>query len=426
VAARLRLKAMSLFVAVSFAATPVLAGAGPSLLFDPATGEVVSQDRAGEPWYPASLTKLMTAYVIFHKLKRGEMQLDQKLTVSELASSQPPSKVGMKSGTTITVDLALQMLLVYSANDMAYVLAEGASGTYQNFAKLMNAESARLGMTATHYANPNGLFDARQVTSARDIGMLATALLRDFPEHAHYFSQAAVSLGKRQLRNRNALLRQMKTADGMKTGFVCSSGFNLVASATDNGRKLIAIVLGASGGRERADLAEMMLTSGFAKPPQPQQMRIGAIANTQLGALVPADLTQIVCRGKPTPVAKASTLAGWGVSFGSYDKPATADMALRGRLLGVRDLIQESTSGVVKVPGANGFNAMVWNLDQASSLSVCTAFKKQNSYCDVMTPESFASIAALARATEERIQPAASQGDVAPPKKKKARRKKKR
>jgi D-alanyl-D-alanine carboxypeptidase len=333
----------------------------------------------------------------------------------------------MRPGTTVSVDLALQMLLVYSANDMAYVLAEGSSGTYQNFVKLMNGEAKRLGMTATHYANPNGLFDPRQVTSARDIGMLASALLRDYPERTHYFSQAAVSLGKRQLRNRNALLRQMKTADGMKTGFVCNSGFNLVASATENGRKLIAIVLGASGGKERADLAEMMLTSGFAKPPQPQQIRLSAIANTQLGALVPADLTQVVCRGKPTPIAKASVLAGWGVSFGSYEQPTTADMALRGRLLGVRDLVQESTSGVVKVPGANGFNAMVWNLDQASSLSVCEAFKKQNDRCDVMTPESFASIAALARATEERIQPAASQGDVAaPPPKKKTRKKKKR
>ncbi|MGE0005512.1 MAG: D-alanyl-D-alanine carboxypeptidase family protein [Parvibaculaceae bacterium] len=405
------------------AATPALAG--PSLLFDPATGEVISQDRAGEAWYPASLSKLMTAYVVFQKLRRGEMRLDQKLTVSALASSQPASKIGMKAGTDITVDLALQMLLVYSANDMAYVLAEGAGGTYQNFAKLMNAEAARLGMTATHYANPNGLFDPRQVTSARDIGILASALLRDFPERAHYFSQAAISLGKRKLLNRNSLLRKMKTADGMKTGFICSSGYNLVASATENGRKLIAIVLGASSGRERADLAEMMLSSGFAKLPQPQHMRLSAIANTRLGALVPADLTQIVCKGKPTAVAKASNLTGWGVSFGSYDKPATADMALRGRLLGVRDLIEESVSGVVKVPGANGFNAMVWNLDQAASLSVCAAFKKQNSYCDVMTPESFASIAALARATEERIQPAASQGDVGPPKKKKARRKKK-
>jgi hypothetical protein len=228
--------------------------------------------------------------------------------------------------------------------------------------------------------------------------------------------------------NRNKLLRQMKTADGMKTGFVCSSGFNLVASASENGRKLIAVVLGASGGKERADIAEMMLTSGFAKPPQPQQMRLNAIPNTQLGTLVPADLTQVVCRGKSTPVAKATELAGWGVSFGSYDQAAVADMALRGRLLGgVRDLVQDSTAGVVKVPGTNGFNAMVWNLDQASSLSVCEAFKKQNNYCDVMTPESFSSIATLARATEERIQPASAQGDdgTAPPKKKKARKRRK-
>ena len=423
-AARLRLKAISLFVAASFAATPVLA-AGPSLLFDAATGEVVSQDRAGEPWYPASLTKLMTAYVIFDKLKRGEMRLDQTLNVSDLASSQPPSKVGMKAGTSITLDLALQMLLVYSANDMAYVLAEGASGNYHDFAKLMNAEAARLGMTATHYVNPNGLFDPQQVTTARDIGVLASAILRDFPEHAHYFSQAAVSLGKRQLLNRNSLLRKMKTADGMKTGFVCSAGFNLVASATNNGRKLIAIVLGASGGRERADLAEMMLTSGFAKPPQPQQTRLSAVSNMQIGAVVPADQTQVVCKGKPTPVAKASGLVGWGVSLGSYDKPSAADLVLRSNLLNVRDLVLESTSGVVKVPGANGFNPMVWNLDQAASLAVCAQFQKQNSPCEVMTPENFASIAALARATEERIQPAASQGDVAPPKKKQAPRKKK-
>ena len=423
-AARLRLKAISLIIAGGLAATPALAG--PSLVFDAATGEVISQDRAGEPWYPASLTKLMTAYVVFEKLKRGEMQLDQKLTVSELASGQPASKVGMRTGSTITVDLALQMLLVYSANDMAYVLAEGTSGTYTEFAKLMNAEAKRLGMTATHYANPNGLFDPRQVTSARDIGVLAAALLRDYPERAHYFSQAAVTLGKRQLRNRNSLLRQMKTADGMKTGFVCNSGYNLTASASENGRKLIAIVLGAPGGKARADLAEMMLTAGFAKPPQPQQIRIGQIANMELGSVVPADMTQTICKGKPTAIAKASTLTGWGVSFGSYDKPETADMALRGRLLGVRDMVTNSTSGVVRVPGANGFNAMVWNLDQAASLSVCSTFRKQpNGYCEVMTPESFASIAALARATEERIQPAAAQETPAPKKKKKVQKKKK-
>ena len=109
------------------------AEAGPSLLFDAATGEVISHERAGEPWYPASLTKLMTAYIVFKKLKAGSLRLDQKILVSPLAASQEPSKIGMSPGSTISVDLALQTLLVYSANDMAYVLAEGANGTVHQF-----------------------------------------------------------------------------------------------------------------------------------------------------------------------------------------------------------------------------------------------------------------------------------------------------
>ena len=122
------------------AASPALA-AGPSLLFDPATDEVISQDRAGEPWYPASLTKLMTAYIVFQKLKSGQLKLDQKLPVSELAHSQPPSKIGVPVGQTVSVDFALQALLVYSANDMAYVLAEGSDGSVPAFSAQMNAQA---------------------------------------------------------------------------------------------------------------------------------------------------------------------------------------------------------------------------------------------------------------------------------------------
>ena len=401
------------------------AAAGPSLLFDPATGEVISQDRVGEPWYPASLTKLMTAYVVFQKIKAGALKLDQKITVSQLAARQPPSKLGLKPGGTISVDLALQSLLVYSANDIAYVLAEGAGGgSVQNFVRLMNAEAKRLGMTGTYYANPNGLFDARQVTSARDIAVLASAILREFPEHAHYFAQPAVAIGKTKLRNRNMLIRTMKMADGMKTGFVCNSGYNLVASATQNGRKLVAIVLGAPGAQARADQAEMMLTAGFAKPPQPGAPRIANIANDHLGNLVPADLTQKVCKGKPPgQQVRATELSGWGVSLGSYNDAPTADMALRGRLLGAREVLQGGTSGIVKLPGSNGFSAMVWDLDQSSSLSLCGFFREQKAFCDVMTPESFESIATLARANERKVQPAGVQGGDIPAKKKKKRRK---
>ena len=167
------------------ALAPPAFAAGPTLLFDPATQEVISQDRAGEPWYPASITKLMTAYIIFEKLKSGAMTLDQKLPVSELAHSQPPSKIGIPVGQTVGVDFALQALLVYSANDMAYVLAEGADGSIPAFAAEMNAVARKLGMTGSHFVNPNGLFDHRHVTTARDIAILASTILRDFPEYGH-------------------------------------------------------------------------------------------------------------------------------------------------------------------------------------------------------------------------------------------------
>jgi D-alanyl-D-alanine carboxypeptidase len=411
-AATLWRKAIAISLAASLMAPA--AWAGPSLVFDASTGEIISQDRAGEPWYPASLTKLMTAYVVFQKIKAGQLKLEQKIAVSELAARQPPSKLGMKAGSTISVDLALQVLLVYSANDMAYVLAEAASGSTQRFVQEMNQNANRLGLTATYFANPNGLFDPRQVTSARDIGFLAATILREFPERAHYFSQAYVALGKRKLLNRNMLLRQMKIADGMKTGFVCNSGYNLVASASTGGRKVIAVVLGAPGGKARSDLAQMMLASALSRPPPAQRAAIGQIPNDALGKLVPADLTTTVCKGKsPAAMARASTLSGWGISLGRYESAQTADMALRGRLLGAREILQGGTSGVVKDPLGPGFSAMVWDLDQNSSLSLCGFFRQQSAYCEVMTPESFAGIATLAAGTEK-VQPAAQGGDSAP------------
>jgi D-alanyl-D-alanine carboxypeptidase len=236
---------LSVLLALSGPAVAQTVG-GPVLVFDAQTGEVLSQERAGEPWYPASLTKLMTAYIVFQKIREGKLRLDQQIYVSSVASGQEPSKIGIPAGKTVSVDFALQALLIYSANDMAYVLAEGAAGTVDAFVREMNATAEKLGMTGTRFANPNGLFDPRQITTARDIAILATALLKTYPERAHYFSQDAVAIGKRRLPNRNSLLRQMKAADGMKTGFVCNSGFNLVATATIDGRRLGAVIFGAS------------------------------------------------------------------------------------------------------------------------------------------------------------------------------------
>lgn len=369
---------------------------GPSLLFDPATGEVLSQDRAGEPWYPASLSKLMTAYVVFHKLREGAMKLDRDLMVSELAASMPPSKIGVKPGKAVSTDFALQSLLVYSANDMAYVLAEGASVTYQLFVREMNAAARKLGMTGTHFVNPNGLHEPRQITTARDIGILVSALLREFPEHAHYFSQPHVAVGKRKLSNRNSLIRQMKDADGLKTGFVCNSGFNLAASATRNGRKLVSIVFGASSGKARADIAQAMLNKGFGLKPEAPLPKLEGIANQHQGDLVPADLTVSVCKQKaPVTLANARDLKGWGISFGQYETAQKADMALRGRLLDRAATDVGGLPGIIEMPGQKTFSALLWNLEQGTSLSMCAAYRAAKAFCDVMTPEVFAQIAAL-------------------------------
>ena len=290
----------------------------------------------------------------------------------------------------------MQSLLIYSANDMAYVLAEGAAGTVDAFVREMNATAQKLGMTGTRFANPNGLFDPRQITTARDIAILATALLKTYPERAHYFSQDAVAIGKRRLPNRNSLLRQMKAADGMKTGFVCNSGFNLVATATIDGRRLGAVIFGASSGKHRADLAEMLLVDAFGRSDPPQRQPLSGIANMALGGIVPADLTTTICRQKaPVQLVSSKELQGWGISFGTYDTAVKADMALRGRLLSASAAGLSGPAGVIRMPGKAGFAAVVWKLAEPQSLTACASYRQEQSPCDVLTPETFAQIAAL-------------------------------
>ncbi len=367
---------------------------GPSLLFDAKTGEVFNQDRAGEPWYPASLTKLMTAYVIFKRIKEGKLRMDQEIIISELAHSQPPSKLGIPTGKTVTVDFALQAMLVYSANDMAYVLAEGASGSIASFARDMNAVAHDLGLQATHFVNPNGLPDPRQITSARDIGIIAALLINEFPEHAHYFKQEFVAVGKRKLSNHNSLIRIMPEAVGMKTGFICSSGYNLVGSAVKDGRQLISVVLGARNGGQRAVLSKKMLLSGFTRQPEPSQGKVAEIVDQSYGAIVPADMGAAVCKGRPpTSLVNTRDISGWAVSFGTYDTLVKADMALRGRLIAPAGIDAVGKHGVVKMPGGAGFAAMFWGIDQATSLSMCSQYRVDGATCDVLPDELVTQIA---------------------------------
>lgn len=240
------------------------AQAGPKLLFDPADGKVLYAEDVDDRWYPASLTKLMTAYLVFEALEAGRITLETKITTSEAAHAQPPSKIGLPVGGQMSVDLGLQSLIVKSANDVAVMLAEAVSGSEQAFVAQMNATAARLGMTRTHFVNPNGLPASEQVTTARDLARLSIAVTRDFPQYAHLWAVRDFRIGKRRLGTHNGLLKTYVGADGLKTGFICDSGFNMVATATRDGRQLMAVVLGEPSGQERTLRAAGLLDHGFA------------------------------------------------------------------------------------------------------------------------------------------------------------------
>gem|GEM_PF-239543 len=243
-------------------AAPVFAG--PYLVMDAATGRVIAHSQAGQPWYPASITKLMTAFVAFRAMREGRITPDTLLTVSANAVAQAPTKMGFGIGTQVTVDNALKMLMVKSANDMAVTLAEGIGGSYDAFVTEMNHTAQELGMTATLYANPNGLPDEGQVTTARDMAILARAIIREFPEHEMMFRIPAIQLGKQIIRNHNKLIDHYPGADGMKTGFICASGFNIVATAKRGGKRLIVVVLGGRSGASRNEDAAKLFQKGFS------------------------------------------------------------------------------------------------------------------------------------------------------------------
>lgn len=239
------------------------ANAGPALLFEPANGKLLYAEDPDSLWHPASLTKVMTAYVTFKAIKAGRLAIDQKIPCSLVATLQPPSKVGLNVGAEMSVEKALQAIIIKSANDVTVMLAEAVSGSETKFVAEMNDVAKDLGMSRTHFANTNGLPDPTQITTARDLAKLARAVVAEFPEYASYWSMTDMRIGNKRLGSHNALLKTFPGADGLKTGFTCDSGFNVVASATRDGRRLMAVVLGESSGNERAIRAASLLEHGF-------------------------------------------------------------------------------------------------------------------------------------------------------------------
>ncbi|MGO9133608.1 MAG: serine hydrolase [Methylovirgula sp.] len=223
----------------------VPASATPSLVVDVATGDVLYAEQATEPWYPASLTKLMTFYVAMSAVRDHKISLDTPLVVSARAAAAPPSKMGFKPGTQVTLGNALKMMVVKSANDLAIVIAEGVAGSVEAFAEDMNATAAQLGMRESHFVTPNGLHDPEHVSSARDLAILARAIYQNYPQEAQIFGIGALRLGDEIVPTHNTLLGRYPGVDGMKTGFTCAAGFNIIVTAQRGGHRYLAVVMGA-------------------------------------------------------------------------------------------------------------------------------------------------------------------------------------
>lgn len=268
------------------------------LLIEADSGKVLQAENATYPWYPASVTKVMTAYTTLRAVKEGRITLNTPFVVSPNALAQSPTKMGFKVGTVVTVDNALKMLMVKSANDMAVLLAEGVSGSVEKFAAEMNAHAARLGMTQTHYVNPNGLPADDQVTSARDQAILARAIYRELPEYDYYWHLPGIKFGRRVIRNYNKLIDLYPGADGMKTGFICASGFNQISTATRNGRTVMSVVLGSDSLIARADLSAALLEKGLSTNSSFNMERIEKLKPYGASRDVVADISQEICKKK--------------------------------------------------------------------------------------------------------------------------------
>jgi D-alanyl-D-alanine carboxypeptidase len=305
-------------VAALAIAAPRLAHAEALLVVEADTGKVLQADNATMPWYPASLSKMMTAYVTLRAVKEGRITLDTLCTVSPVAASQSPSKMGFRPGIQVTVDNSLKMMLVKSANDMAVVLAECVGGSIDGFSALMNQSAQQLGMTQTSYVNPNGLPADGQITSARDLAILARAIIRDLPEYEYFVHIPSIRYGRKITQNFNKLIGRYPGADGFKTGFICASGYNLVASATRNGKRLIAVVLGASSGQMRAVRATQLLERGFANNTLTWlRPSLGTVDNLAPIDASPPNLHDEMCSGKrhkPASDEDEDTVAGSAAS----------------------------------------------------------------------------------------------------------------
>ncbi|MCS6761405.1 MAG: D-alanyl-D-alanine carboxypeptidase [Candidatus Devosia symbiotica] len=283
------------------------AQANPMLLVDMDTLDVLYAQEAGQPWHPASLTKLMTAYVTFEEIAKGTIALSTPVVLSKHAVAQAPAKSGLPAGSALTLKDALYVMVVKSANDVAMAVAETVGGSEAGFVLKMNDAAARMGLTSTHFTNPNGLHNPAQFASARDLALLALYIQQSFPQYMPMFGTETVQLGKANLESQNELLTGFAGTTGMKTGFVCASGLNIVATVERNGRRMLAVILGGQSARDRNEHAAELILKGLSGSASPTGKTVLTLSNNP--GVPPVDMRAQICGKEAKAYAAAQQAA---------------------------------------------------------------------------------------------------------------------
>lgn len=295
------------------------------IIIDANTGRILHEQNADALRHPASVTKVMTLYLLFEQLQAGKMRLNTPLRVSAYAAAQQPSKLGVKPGSTISVEDAIQALVTRSANDVAVVVAENISGDASTFAALMTRRARQLGMSRTTFRNPNGLPHPQQVTTARDLATLGRAVQERFPKYYAYFETRSFMYRGQAIRNHNRMFGRIDGVDGIKTGYTNASGFNLLTSVKQNGRYVIGVVMGGASAASRDNRMVSLLSDALPKAYSGRQM-VARMDSAPAGAAdddVAAPVALAAAEPTPAPVAAAPVAAAPVAVVQEARKPAT-------------------------------------------------------------------------------------------------------
>ena len=393
-----------------------------SIVIDATSGAVLQEENADAQRYPASLTKMMTLYLLFQSLDTKKVDLNTVLPVSSHAASQSPTKLGLEAGDRIAVRDIILGLVTQSANDAAVVAAEGLGGSEEHFGEMMTAQARRLGMTSTVYRNASGLPDPGQITTARDLVKLSRALIRDYPHYYSYFSTTEFAFSGRRFANHNHLMSWYEGADGIKTGFINASGFNLAASAVRDKRRLIGVVLGGPSARTRDQYMGRLLDGAFARASGLPETREAVLpysgkGGVQVAVSMPkqAASPKLVLKKqekRPAPemavqakaaaiqalgpereesirsVAKTGAADGWAVQVGAFNRSEAARVAAEAATKLAPAQLRDAdidVSALARNKKATVYRAGLTGLSETEAREACKVLEKKHRDCLVMS-----------------------------------------